>query len=57
MGSKRTLTETYTCLIFGGRTLSPEPGMSIEMSCEGRIPAWTPNLVLSSDFEAIVVET
>lgn len=56
MGSKRMMSESYTCLMFAGRTLSFEVGKSIEMPCEGRIPAWASNFALSCEFEAIVVE-
>lgn len=62
MGSKIMLLESYTCLMFAGRTLSFEVGMSIEMPCEGKIPAWTSNfalsceLDLSCELEAIPVE-
>lgn len=51
------VSESYTCLMFDGRMLSVELGISMEMPCDGRMPAWTSKFALSSAFEAIAVES
>lgn len=51
------VSESYTCLMFDGRMLSVELGISMEMPCDGRMPVWTSKFALSSAFEAIAVES